>query len=385
MKKEKKNHSVSRGILVIFAIVVFSFNLLVKVDVKAGDPSSEININNLLQQHNSRRTSIGVSSLKLNPKLNTSAQNKADALMQSNCWDHYCPNGKSPWAFFDEVGYNYIFAGENLAQGFYNINDVMKAWLNSDTHRKNIDKKEYKEVGFGISYGDFQGNNHNIVVVAHFGTQNEPVSNITLSITTPKLDDFYISDTLRLEGTATGINVISIFLNYSSVANVPVTDGKYAYDLTITSLGKNTIFAKGTNSDDVSVISNIIEVNKPEDTKEAKVLPVTVVGVEDSTESAGSQESPISFAAAPAEDVANPANLIPVLQPVSPQTKNFINLGFTIGLMLIFIIDYFALTKTSILKTMKSYTPYHIALIMILGIIIIFGSFSGQIGSGLYR
>ena len=94
-------------------------------------------------------------------------------MLAADCWSHYCPDNRSPWEYFDDVNYNYLFAGENLAEGFFLDEDAMVAWMNSPSHRENILKPEYKEVGFGVVHGNFQGQEDNTVIVAHFGARQD--------------------------------------------------------------------------------------------------------------------------------------------------------------------------------------------------------------------
>src|SRR6185436_20656588 len=65
----------------------------------------------------------------------------------------------------------YIYAGENLAEGFDDNTTVMDAWMNSPTHKENILKPEFREIGIGGARGTYQGEQNNTIVVIHFGTQ----------------------------------------------------------------------------------------------------------------------------------------------------------------------------------------------------------------------
>ncbi len=158
----------STPVLVLLAIGIFLFNTVVGV-IPADKVHAEISTQDLLTLHNQQRQNAGLRPLTLNTILSSSAQAKAQAMLDSNCWSHYCPNGKSPWDFFVAAGYNYEYAGENLAEGFFNDQDAMVAWMNSSTHRENILKPEYTEVGFGMVVGTYQGKANNIIIVVHFG------------------------------------------------------------------------------------------------------------------------------------------------------------------------------------------------------------------------
>ena len=67
---------------------------------------------------NQERASNGLDELKLNDKLNTSAQLKANDMKEFDYWAHDNPNGTEPWHFFKLAGYEYEKAGEVLAKNY---------------------------------------------------------------------------------------------------------------------------------------------------------------------------------------------------------------------------------------------------------------------------
>jgi uncharacterized protein YkwD len=60
-------------------------------------------------------------------------------------------DGKTPYQRIKEAGYRYRYAGENVANGDADMEDIMKAWMASPKHRDNILKREYTEVGLGLA------------------------------------------------------------------------------------------------------------------------------------------------------------------------------------------------------------------------------------------
>jgi hypothetical protein len=62
------------------------------------------------------------------------------------------------------AGYQYEYAGENLAKNFLFSDGVVTAWMNSPTHRDNILKREYTEVGYAIVNGTLNGEQTTLVV-----------------------------------------------------------------------------------------------------------------------------------------------------------------------------------------------------------------------------
>jgi uncharacterized protein YkwD len=118
---------------------------------------------------NQTRQSAGLAPLTENQKLNQAAQLKAENMLQNNYFAHTSPTGLTPWYWFLQAGYNYKYAGENLAIGFFNSQEVYQAWLNSPSHKENILNPNYKEVGTAVLSGF--GSNNTIIVVQEFGSQ----------------------------------------------------------------------------------------------------------------------------------------------------------------------------------------------------------------------
>jgi hypothetical protein len=102
-------------------------------------------------------------------------------MIKRDYWAHIAPDGKTPWAFINESGYKYRSAGENLAYGFDSSEQTVAGWMNSPSHRENMLKLDYKEVGFGIAYSNnYQGKGPETVVVAEYG---DPLSPSEIPIT----------------------------------------------------------------------------------------------------------------------------------------------------------------------------------------------------------
>lgn len=119
----------------------------------------------LLAATNSARAANGVGALAENAQLNNSAQAKAQHMVDNNYWAHTAPDGTQPWYFFTNAGYNYQAAGENLAYGFPNAQEVVNGWMASASHRANMLRADYVDVGFGFVNGSsYQGGQYTVVV-----------------------------------------------------------------------------------------------------------------------------------------------------------------------------------------------------------------------------
>ncbi|MGE5041842.1 MAG: CAP domain-containing protein [Candidatus Levyibacteriota bacterium] len=131
--------------------------------------SFSITTDELLQDTNVAREENGLTDLKLNPELNAAAKAKADYMFSHNFWAHFAPDGTSPWYFIKNSGYEYLYAGENLAKGFTSSKDIVSAWMNSPSHRENLLSNKYKDIGFAVVEGNLLGED-TVLVVQMFGT-----------------------------------------------------------------------------------------------------------------------------------------------------------------------------------------------------------------------
>jgi hypothetical protein len=107
-----------------------------------------------------------------NGQLSAAAQGKAQHMFANNYWDHFAPDGTSPWDFIVNSGYKYKFAGENLAYNYMFSDDVVNAWMDSPSHRANIVRAEYTEIGFAVQNGNLLGEDTTLVVQM-FGTPQQ--------------------------------------------------------------------------------------------------------------------------------------------------------------------------------------------------------------------
>ncbi|MEK7140395.1 MAG: CAP domain-containing protein [Patescibacteria group bacterium] len=118
---------------------------------------------------NEERVENNVGLLTENDLLNKAAQLKAEDMAAKGYFAHTSPEGRTPWYWLEQVGYKYVYAGENLAVNFFESEDVSQAWMNSPTHRANIVKANYQEIGIGVANGTFEGRN-TVFVAQFFGT-----------------------------------------------------------------------------------------------------------------------------------------------------------------------------------------------------------------------
>jgi uncharacterized protein YkwD len=334
-----ENHNrFRRGMLFLITVIVFAFNTFIPVSAGVSDISRE----NLLAQHNLIREDNNLNPLAVDDALSVAALNKAVAMLESDCWDHYCPNGVSPWDFFNEAGYLYVFAGENLAEGFINIESLMTAWMNSQTHRENILRPEFTEVGFGIVRGRYQGVDDNTIVVVHFGTPRDQVvlTSNTINILTP-VDGTVITE-LPLEVIGNTQQNASFTINLNGIeTNYELTDTEFRILLQDLNLGENNISFSSSDPNTIVDPGNI------------SVLydELTVQGIQTSG--------------------------------ISLDLKSNINMVFVVLIIIIFLGDLFLMYKTNMGGKGTSLNHFHLGLFIILGLVVLSGGVFGNILQGI--
>jgi hypothetical protein len=164
-----------RSALLIFLIIVFVEFLFLANSV--GKISFEqllatIVPEKLIELTNVRREESGADTLIFNQLLKDAAKMKAEDMASKGYFAHTSPEGKTPWYWFDRVGYSYRYAGENLAVNFKESYEVDEAWMNSPTHRDNILSKKFEEIGIATATGEYKGKEA-VFVVQLFGRRSE--------------------------------------------------------------------------------------------------------------------------------------------------------------------------------------------------------------------
>lgn len=172
--RSKILHNSSLLVIILLLLLSTWFSIIVNsTNSQILGISYSISDQELLVLVNQKRLENGLSPLTLNGNLSIAAHGKARHMLDNNYWAHFAPDGTSPWNFIINSGYNYVYAGENLAKGFINANDAVEAWMNSPTHRENILSSQYRDVGFAIVEGTLQGE-ETVLIVELFGQEKNP-------------------------------------------------------------------------------------------------------------------------------------------------------------------------------------------------------------------
>jgi len=102
--------------------------------------------------------------LKENEMLKKAAYEKGLDMFADQYWAHVASDGTTPWDFILQAGYDYLYAGENLAKDFTTAEGAVNAWMHSPSHRDNIINSEFQDIGVAVVTGQFKGSETTICV-----------------------------------------------------------------------------------------------------------------------------------------------------------------------------------------------------------------------------
>lgn len=164
---------------------------------------------------NKNREAVGESYLTENPILARAAQMKAEDMARRGYFSHNDPNGEAPWEWFVRAGYDFLYAGENLAVNYVDSEDVVHAWMKSETHKKNILNAKFSQIGVGVARGKYEGKDA-LFIVQFFGTPAQAA--VEISPKTTKQNDITVTSNLTppssspLQETVYAAFIKSLFL-----------------------------------------------------------------------------------------------------------------------------------------------------------------------------
>jgi len=354
-------HLISRNAMLVYILVLFVFNFFV-IQFGFAEINADVGITEVLENHNDERRKNGLTSLKYSESLSNSAESKAKAMLDQNCWSHYCPEDKSPWEYFFEADYDYIHAGENLAEGFYDIDSLMNAWMNSPTHKENILNSNFTEIGIGFAYGDFQGNPNNLVIAIHFGTPKEQIVNVSenlkndsISISRPIQGEILESDIFDVEGSVFPENSeVEVLINNELNGRVIAEGEYYSYRGEVSTDGEYTLQTHLIDDEVILKKSEIIDITvdtigNTNTEKSSEILE------ESSTDINPQDEKKISstFDKA-ASQVAN------------SDIRSLVAFSFMIYLLILFGVDYYFLKTTDMFENVNRNYHLNISIFIIL-------------------
>jgi hypothetical protein len=278
----------------MYSVILIAVNTLGGVFGIKPAQASTITPTNIIALANEQRAAAGLNTLNNNSKLAAAALAKANDMFEKQYWDHFGPNGETPWQFIRAAGYNYVYAGENLAKGFRTAEGVHEAWMASPTHKANIMSGNYKDIGVAVVEGVLEGQ-QTILVVQMFGnlttevtTAQSPLPSTgeaevkvndeqgqikSIRITSPAEDAIITDPAMQVKGDTTNITgdyTVEIFDNSSSVGETESDSNEWTFEKDSDwSEGDHSIIASVQGTDAKSEeISFTIDSTAPEVRKE---------------------------------------------------------------------------------------------------------------------
>ncbi len=270
--------------LFIIAIVLLILQLIFHIfgwDISRVGASTAITSTEIVRLTNIERSKRNLSNLSYSANLAVAARNKGAHMLQQDYWSHTAPDGTTPWYWILNSGYNYLYAGENLAKDFVDTNSVISAWLASTTHKNNLLSSNFRDIGVAVVEGKLDGKS-TILIIQMFG-QNKSIAKSTPnntqniesnttdttppeipSITSPKHQSYINQPKPDIVGESEIASTVTIYDDKEKLGSIPTnTEGAYTFrpnkDLVD---GKHDISAKAQDrSGNSSQLCSAIEIN----------------------------------------------------------------------------------------------------------------------------
>ncbi|KAK9716837.1 hypothetical protein K7432_006625 [Basidiobolus ranarum] len=182
--------------------------------VVSGEPSSQQigDVNLMLEAVNQERQKVGAPSLKLDSRLVAAAQAHSDYQARTKTLTHD-EGSADPAERIRKAGVKYSAYGENVASGYSTIQQVMKGWMNSDGHRKNILNARFTHMGSGF-------NNNGDYWTQDFALVDNPESTGTMTSNPPPTSTV---DTISSVDPPTSRGVSTITLTVTTTVTAKVS------------------------------------------------------------------------------------------------------------------------------------------------------------------
>ena len=128
----------------IICVFIFLLSSCEKGDINKETSIIPNNEAQVVEIVNSERAKLGIAPLEIDGSLMKSCEIRAKEIVTK--FSHERPNGES---CFTVIETKYGYAGENIAYGQKNAEEVMIGWMKSEGHRNNIISDNYTHIGVG--------------------------------------------------------------------------------------------------------------------------------------------------------------------------------------------------------------------------------------------
>lgn len=238
-------HYATMSAVLVVGIIFFLSSVAVNKFVTTTEQGAAVYSSVLVDLTNKARVQNDATTLVVSDTLSKAAQMKADDMAARQYFAHTSPNGTTPWYWFQKAGYEFAYAGENLAVDFTESVDVENAWLASPKHRDNIVDSRFTEIGIATKTAVWQGRQTTFVVQL-FGTPSR------LAIATPTNSLPANSATTPVVATS---DMLDVELSESQVAGANKSNN--VASIKVVSENLNTIIVQNTAVPEVGGSSNV--------------------------------------------------------------------------------------------------------------------------------
>lgn len=125
---------------------------VIALSVALAPPLAAGPADSVLSAVNAARASAGCGPLRPNPKLMAAARSHARAMAEQDFFAHAGKDGSRFSSRIRRQGYDYRAAAENIAAGQTSAGEVVRSWLKSPGHRRNMLDCTMQETGIALVY-----------------------------------------------------------------------------------------------------------------------------------------------------------------------------------------------------------------------------------------
>ncbi len=237
-------------------LILLNFFVFPALGIESGKVlASNYDLDQLVTLSNKERKASGLIDLKRNDELNRAALAKGNDMLKKQYWAHFGPDGETPWQFIIYSGYDYIYAGENLAKDFSKPLETHLAWMKSTTHKANILNANFRDLGLAKVNGKFNGK-ETTIIIQMFGSKtganvgstsqlevksnlNPDISTYTPSIVSPLTNSILNTSKIVLNGEAEIGDTLKVYSNQKLIGELPKNNNPFTINIDLLELENN--------------------------------------------------------------------------------------------------------------------------------------------------
>jgi uncharacterized protein YkwD len=131
--------------------------------------ASDITRASVVAAMNEYRVAHQLPPLREDARLDAAAGDRMRDMEDQGYWAHESPDGRTPFAWLAPNGYQFHYAGENLACGYETTELLVAGWMESPGHRANILSPHFEDCGIAIIDGRTTQRGYGKSIVVMFG------------------------------------------------------------------------------------------------------------------------------------------------------------------------------------------------------------------------